>query len=98
LGRGGRQFESGHPDKSLVAIQDFFVFMYIVYIIYSCSLKKFYTGFSADMEQRMAFHNNSMNHFTKKGVAWNIIATFEVVNKGDAMLLEKQIKKNGAKR
>ena len=72
--------------------------MYIVYIIYSYSLKKFYTGFTADLEQRMEFHNTGMNHFTKKGVPWKVITTFEFADKTGAMFLEKQIKKNGAKR
>ena len=44
------------------------------------------------------FHNTGMNHFTKKGVPWKIIKTFEFPNKSSAMQLEQQIKKNGAKR
>jgi putative endonuclease len=39
-----------------------------------------------------------MNHFTKKGVPWKVVKTFEIADKSNAMLLEKQIKKNGAKR
>ncbi len=72
--------------------------MFVVYILYSYSLKKFYTGFTADLKQRMMFHNTGMNHFTKKGVPWKIIKTFEFPNKSSAMQLEQQIKKNGAKR
>ena len=72
--------------------------MFVVYILYSCSLKKFYTGFTADLEQRMMFHNTGKNHFTKKGVPWKIIKIFEFSDKPRAMQLEQQIKKNGAKR
>jgi putative endonuclease len=61
-------------------------------------LKKFYTGFTADLDQRMAFHNQGMNAFTKKGVPWLVVARIECRDKASAMLLEKQIKKNGAKR
>ncbi len=72
--------------------------MFVVYILYSRSLKKFYTGFTSNTEQRMLFHNNGMNNFTKKGTPWIIVKTFELIDKPSAMTLEKQIKKNGAKR
>jgi putative endonuclease len=72
--------------------------MFIVYILYSRSLKKFYTGFTADLEQRMLFHNGGLNTFTKKGIPWFVVAGFECQDKASAMLLEKQIKKNGAQR
>jgi putative endonuclease len=71
--------------------------MFDVYILYSHSLKKFYTGFTGDLLQRMAFHNDGMNHFTKKGIPWIVVATIECIDKKSAMALEKQIKKNGAK-
>jgi len=80
-------------------MEGFFVlFMFVVYILYSYSLKKFYTGFTADIDQRMMFHNLGMNHFTKKGIPWKVVKTFEISDKSKAILLEKQIKKNGAKR
>ena len=72
--------------------------MFIVYILYSYSLKKFYTGFTSDIIQRMTFHNSGANHFTKKGTPWIIVATFEVHDKLSALALEQQINKNGAKR
>ena len=72
--------------------------MFVVYILYSHSLTKFYTGYTGDLNQRMEFHNNRMNHFTKKGVPWIVVKTFQVPDKTAAMDLEKQIKKNGAKR
>ena len=72
--------------------------MFVVYILYSHSLTKFYTGYSSDLNQRMEFHNNGMNHFTKKGMPWIVVKTFQVPDKTTAMNLEKQIKKNGAKR
>ena len=46
----------------------------------------------------MSFHNTGKSHFTKKGVPWKVITTFEFTDKAGAMILEKQIKKNGAKR
>ncbi len=72
--------------------------MFIVYILYSESLGKFYTGFTSNMEQRMIFHNAGMNNFTMKGVPWKIVKTFDAADKTIALTLEKQIKKNGAKR
>ena len=72
--------------------------MFVVYILYSHFLKKFYTGFTGDLGQRMLFHNSGMNHFSKKGIPWVLVKTFELSDKSTAMILEKQIKKNGAKR
>jgi len=40
--------------------------MFIVYMLYSRSLKKFYTGFTADPEQRMLFHNGGLEHIHEK--------------------------------
>ncbi len=103
---GGRQFSRRgvmatptKTGKSLVEIQSFFYAgMFVVYILYSHSLQKFYTGFTADLEQRMAFHNAGANTFTKKGIPWVVVGRFECPDKTAAMLLEKQIKKNGAQR
>jgi putative endonuclease len=39
-----------------------------------------------------------MNHFSKKGIPWVLVKTFELSDKSTAIILEKQIKKNGAKR
>ena len=72
--------------------------MFVVYILYSHSLKKFYTGFTADLEQRMVFHNQGKNAYSKKGIPWLVVASFTCDDKSSAMMLEKQIKKNGAKR
>ncbi len=72
--------------------------MYTVYILYSNSLKKFYTGYTGNLEQRLAFHNASVNSFSKKGIPWVLIKRFELPDKSSAMALEQQIKKNGGKR
>ena len=70
------------PRQSLSEMEGFFVlFMFVVYILYSYSLKKFYTGFTADIDQRMMFHNLGMNHFTKKGIPWKVVKTFEISDK-----------------
>jgi putative endonuclease len=72
--------------------------MFVVYILYSQRLSKFYTGFTGNLVQRLVFHNEGKNHFSKKGLPWLLITCFEVADKVAAMKLEKQIKKNGAKR
>ena len=97
MGRGGRQFESGHPDKAFAIAEAFFM-MFKVYILYSDSLEKFYTGFTSDIEQRLLLHNEGKNHFSKKGIPWRLIKYFDIELKSEALKLEKQIKKNGSKR
>ena len=71
--------------------------MFIVYILYSHSIKKFYTGFTSDLAKRMEFHNSGMNNFTSKGVPWIIVHTFSMNTKSEAITLEKTIKKTERK-
>ena len=72
---------------------------YTVYILYSEKLSKFYTGFtSTSMQQRMSFHLSDHKGFTSKAKDWRVIYTEQKTEKSEAMILEKKIKKRGAKR
>jgi putative endonuclease len=72
--------------------------MFKVYILYSEVLGKYYTGYTGNLEQRLTFHNEGKNSFSNKGVPWKLVVAFDAEDKTSAMRLEKQIKKNGAKR
>jgi putative endonuclease len=72
--------------------------MYHVYIIYSESLGKFYTGSAEDAVVRLAEHNAGYNRSTKSGLPWNLVKTIVVDNRKEALKLELKIKKRGAKR
>ncbi|MBT9483748.1 GIY-YIG nuclease family protein [Sediminibacterium sp.] len=45
---------------------------YTVYIIYSESLNKFYTGSCEDLSIRITQHNAGRNKSTKSGIPWTI--------------------------
>ena len=69
--------------------------MFYVYIIYSKTADKYYTGYSENPWERILQHNESdTDKYTGKYSNWELVAVFKVSeNKGDAMVLEKFIKK-----
>jgi putative endonuclease len=73
--------------------------MYSVYIIYSKSLGKFYTGFtSIDINERIRRHKSNHSGYTGKANDWKIIWIETTNSKSYAQKLEKRIKARGAKR
>ncbi len=72
--------------------------MFTVYILYSESIQKYYTGQTQNLENRIAEHNSGETKSIKNGIPWNIIYTIEVPTRKEAMQLENKIKKRGAKR
>ena len=73
--------------------------MFTVYILFSKKLNKYYTGFtSLSMEERLSYHNYNNKGFTGKADDWNAVYTEVLLSKKDALILEKTIKKRGAKR
>ena len=74
----------------------FFVLnMHFLYIIYSDCLQKYYVGESPDVEIRLSHHNNHYfkTNFTKSANDWKLSIKYECKNRGEALFLEKFIKK-----
>ncbi|MEM7162884.1 MAG: GIY-YIG nuclease family protein [Bacteroidota bacterium] len=69
---------------------------YFVYILYSKSLDRFYTGQTENLEQRLFKHNSGFVKSTKAGVPWEISFIEEVKSRGEAVKLERKIKARGA--
>ena len=69
-----------------------------VYILYSETILKYYVGQTTDFEKRLLRHNKGYVKSTKRGLPWKLICKIEVVNRSEALLLERKIKKRGAKR
>lgn len=66
---------------------------YFVYIIYSETLNKYYTGSCEDFSIRIAQHNAGRNKSTKPGIPW-IVKYTEIFNSlKEARAREAQIKK-----
>jgi len=67
--------------------------MYIVYILYSNNLDRYYTGFtSGSLESRLKKHLSSHKGFTGKTPDWVIRYFEKFEDKWDAMKRERQIK------
>jgi len=58
----------------------------------------FNIGHTENLIKRLDEHNSGNNKSTKHVVPWIIVLQFEAKARGDAMKLENEIKKRGAKR
>ena len=97
--------ESCHPDESpfCTAKRTFFLFnkfynTVTVYIIYSETTLKYYTGQTDNLENRLHRHNSGLSLSTKSGRPWTLIYQIQFPTRSEAMSLEGKIKKRGAKR
>ncbi len=71
---------------------------YYVYILFSQKNLKYYVGQTHNIEQRLERHNRGTVQSTKNGLPWQLVTTFELGNRSEAMKLEHKIKKRGIKR
>jgi len=67
--------------------------MFFTYILYSERFGKIYIGFTSDLENRLASHNDVRNKgWTKKFQPWTMVYFEGFEKKSDAMKREKQLK------
>jgi len=66
--------------------------MYIVYILYSDSFKRTYTGMTSDLNRRLNQHNGGKNRSTKAFVPWRVIYKENFDTRIDARKKEKYLK------
>jgi putative endonuclease len=79
-----------HHDRTFV-IPPFF--MFAVYILYSPSSSKTYTGFTNNIQRRLLEHNEiESKGFTLRYRPWVLIHTEEYSTKQEAMMREKFLK------
>jgi len=71
---------------------------YVVYILYSPSLGRFYVGQTEDLVDRLIRHNSGRNKSTKAGVPWTLVHSEQVPNRAEALARERKIKNLGARR
>ena len=74
--------------------------MFYIYFIYSNTAEKFYVGHSENPWDRLVQHNeNDDDKYTGKYQNWELKAVFQVSeNRGDALLIEKFIKRQKSKK
>jgi putative endonuclease len=75
-----------------------FIMIYTVYILYSKSCHKFYTGQSQDVDNRVIEHNAGETKSIKSCISWQVIWKTVCESRGEAMKLERRIKSHGASR
>lgn len=66
---------------------------YFVYIIYSSSRDKYYTGYSSDPKGRLQEHNLGATISTRTGRPWTLVYEEKFDDKSAAIKRENQIKK-----
>jgi putative endonuclease len=65
---------------------------FVVYILYSKSLNKYYVGSTNNLISRLNQHNKGKSISTKSGLSWNLVYSEEYNTRTDATRREKQIK------
>ena len=66
--------------------------MYVVYILESEKTGKYYTGYTRNIDERIACHNAGKVKSTRSASPWKIVYTEEHHTQRDAMAREMQIK------
>ncbi len=72
---------------------------HFLYILYSNSTAKYYVGETHTIEERILKHNQHLysNSFTKIANDWQLVTTFECMNRADTLYLESFIKRMKSK-
>ncbi len=65
---------------------------FVVYILYSKSLNRYYVGSTNNLISRLNQHNKGKSISTKSGLPWNLVYSEEYNTRTDAIRREKQIK------
>ena len=66
---------------------------YSVYILYSQSKDRYYTGYTANPDERLLEHNNGATPSTRLGIPWIMVYKEECTDKTTAIRRENAIKK-----
>ena len=79
------------PTKALLICRAFF--MWLLYILYSSSLNKYYVGHTGDkMEERLRRHNSNHKGFTGQTADWRVVFLEHYHSKEEAFKRESIIK------
>jgi putative endonuclease len=71
---------------------------YWVYILRSCSTGQFYVGSSADLEERLSYHNAGRVNATKGRGPWTVAYLEEFASRRGACQRERAIKRQKSRR
>ena len=65
---------------------------YLVYILYSKKLNRFYVGQTIDLQNRVEEHNNGESPYTSTGTPWTLIWSTVKSSFRETELLEQKLK------
>jgi putative endonuclease len=66
---------------------------YLVYILYSISIDKYYVGYTDNIERRLIEHNTGQTRYTSNaGNPWKLVYQESYQTRSDAMKREREIK------
>jgi putative endonuclease len=71
---------------------------YTVYILFSKSCGKFYSGQTQDFDNRFKEHNGGETKSIQSCIPWSLVWKTELATRSEAMMLEKKIKSRSAQR
>jgi putative endonuclease len=71
---------------------------YFVYILWSASLKRYYTGFSQYRFKRQRQHRKGQSNWSHRADDWEEVWHCEIPSRLEARSLERRIKARGAQR
>ena len=71
--------------------------MFIVYILYSKSIDRYYIGYTNDLQRRLTEHNRIKGKYTDTGIPWEVVYTETFQSRLDAHRRELFIKKKKSK-
>jgi putative endonuclease len=72
--------------------------MFNIYAIESLASKLIYIGHTADIDQRLKYHNSGYVKSTAQDRPWILVAIEKIENKNEARWLERTLKKSRGKR
>ena len=65
---------------------------FLVYILYSGKIDRYYIGQTSDIVSRLARHNAGLENYTSKGVPWALRWKTEKRTRAEAVQLERKLK------
>ncbi len=71
---------------------------FVVYIIYSANVNRYYIGHCQNLAERMSRHNGGRSKYTKMAKDWKVMWTKDCCSRADAMGLEREIKKKKSRK
>jgi putative endonuclease len=66
---------------------------FIVYILFSKSADRYYTGYCSDLSKRLQKHNSGSNSSTRPYIPWELVYYEEYTDKTTAIRRENEIKR-----